>query len=268
MGTPIDLRVAASILGISEPELHALNPAFNRWATDPDGPHHLLVPYASAAEFAQAVTELTPEMRMPLLHYTTHAGDHLESIARAHHITVPTIRALNSVITSDVRPGDDLILPTSTIAPLRAGLIIEGELPARSHHKHSYVVRHGDTLASIAKRQGMTLKDLEHLNGLSGKTHLTAGHHLTVERPTTASTATPQRTAKNTTVRPQTTTTTTPTPRVVHYAVHHGDTLRSVAKRFKVSITELKTWNKLHRSSLQAGQTLLLYMGPERDVGG
>jgi membrane-bound lytic murein transglycosylase D len=271
VGTPIDLRVAASILGISEPELHALNPAFNRWATDPDGPHHLLVPYASAAEFAQAVTELTPEMRMPMLHYTARAGDHLESIARTHHITVPTIRALNSVIASDVRPGDDLILPTTTIAPLRAGLIIEGELPAHSAHKHSYVVRHGDTLASIAKHQGMTLKDLERLNGLSSKAHLTAGHHLTVERPTTPSGATLPRTAKNTSARPATVTTAATTaaaPRVVHYAVHHGDTLHSVAKRFKVSITELKTWNKLHRSSLQAGQTLLLYTGPERDVGG
>jgi membrane-bound lytic murein transglycosylase D len=261
IGSPIDLRVAASILGISEPELHALNPAFNRWATDPDGPHHLLVPYASATEFAQAVTELTPELRMPVEHYTTHTGDTLESIARSRQVTVPAIRALNNLITGDVRPGEELLLPASKIEPLRAGLVIEGELPTRPSHKHSYVVRRGDTLASIAKRQGTTVTELERLNGLKHGSPLPAGHHLTVNNSVAVPATTGRKTAATTTRK-------TPASRLVHYAVHHGDTLQSVAKRFNVSITELRTWNKLHQGNLRAGQTLLLYMGPDRDVGG
>ena len=35
----IDLALAADLAGISIIEIYQLNPAFNRWATPPDGPH-------------------------------------------------------------------------------------------------------------------------------------------------------------------------------------------------------------------------------------
>ncbi|MGB1110769.1 MAG: transglycosylase SLT domain-containing protein, partial [Gammaproteobacteria bacterium] len=42
-GGQLDLAIAADMAGISLDELYRLNPGFNRWATDPDGPHRLLV---------------------------------------------------------------------------------------------------------------------------------------------------------------------------------------------------------------------------------
>jgi len=39
----IDLKIAAQLAGTSYDELIALNPGFNRWATDPDGPNRMLV---------------------------------------------------------------------------------------------------------------------------------------------------------------------------------------------------------------------------------
>jgi membrane-bound lytic murein transglycosylase D len=53
----IDLKIAARLAGTSFDELVALNPGYNRWATDPDGPHRLLVPIDSADACA---TSLTP----------------------------------------------------------------------------------------------------------------------------------------------------------------------------------------------------------------
>ena len=52
-GGQIDLRVAAELAGITTEELYALNPAYHRWASDPDGPHFLLVPVESAEVFRQ-----------------------------------------------------------------------------------------------------------------------------------------------------------------------------------------------------------------------
>ena len=181
IGSQIDLRVAASLIGVGEEELHALNPAFNRWATDPEGPYHLLVPYASATEFARAIAGLTPQLRMPLEHYKLQDGDTLATLAVERQLTVPAIRALNFPNYASLRVGDEVLLPASKIAPLRAGLIIEGETPLPGSHRKTYVVRRGDTLASIARRNGVKVGDLARLNGLGPRAQLETGSHLMVE---------------------------------------------------------------------------------------
>ena len=183
VGSQIDLRVAAGLIGETDEELHALNPAFNRWATDPDGPHHLLVPYAAAPEFAREIAGLTRELRMPVERYKMQPGDTIATLAQTRDLTVPSIRELNPVASLDLREGDDILLPASKIAPLRAGLIIEGETLLPGHSRRTYVVRHGDTLASIAHRNGVSVGDLARLNGLAPHSLLTAGYHLVVEVP-------------------------------------------------------------------------------------
>jgi membrane-bound lytic murein transglycosylase D len=52
LDSQIDLAVAAELAGIELAELQALNPGFNQWATDPDGPHRLQLPVAAADTFA------------------------------------------------------------------------------------------------------------------------------------------------------------------------------------------------------------------------
>src|SRR5262245_45061782 len=51
----IDLGLAADRAGISREELRALNPAFRRFATAPDGPHHVLVPVPARERFERAL---------------------------------------------------------------------------------------------------------------------------------------------------------------------------------------------------------------------
>ena len=181
VGSQIDLRLAAMLLNVSEEELHELNPAFNRWATDPDGPHHLLVPAAVAPEFAHTVATLSPELRMPVEHYRVLDGDSIQGLARDRDIPVTTIRQMNGLMTAEIRGGDDIVLPASKVAPLRAGLIIEGETPLPGHHRHIYVVGKGETLASIARRNHVGVEELAQLNGLAPYSHLKAGNRLIVE---------------------------------------------------------------------------------------
>jgi membrane-bound lytic murein transglycosylase D len=63
------MKLAAELAGISEEDLYELNPAFQRWATDPAGPHFLLLPPESVALFRQNNAELTPAERMPVTRY-------------------------------------------------------------------------------------------------------------------------------------------------------------------------------------------------------
>jgi membrane-bound lytic murein transglycosylase D len=258
IGSQLDLRVAAALIGVTEDELHSLNPAFNRWATDPDGPHHLFVPYAAAPEFARTVASLSPELRMPVERYTFQDGDTIAKLARDRDITVPTIRQLNGLAASDFRVGDDLLLPASKVAPLRAGLIIEGETLLPGRHRRTYVVRRGDTLASIARRNGVAVGELERLNGLAPHARLTAGHRLLVE------TANRHKRRRHKAAGSDA----AAAPRKVSYVVRRGETLHAIARRFQVSIADLQEWNGLALADLRAGQKLVLYLGPEQDYGG
>src|SRR5208282_1567048 len=89
-GGQIDLQVVAEIANISPEDLYELNPAFHRWATDPDGPVQLLVPVDAAPGLQQALAALTPEQRLRVEHYTVRHGDTVASIAR-HYATRPEV---------------------------------------------------------------------------------------------------------------------------------------------------------------------------------
>jgi membrane-bound lytic murein transglycosylase D len=273
VGSQIDLRVAATLSGVGEGELHELNPAYNRWATDPDGPYHLLVPYATAATFAEAVAALAPGERMPVEHYTLQPGDTIAKLALNRALTVSMIERLNGVAGAGFRVGDELSLPAGNAAPLRAGLIIEGETPARGERRrrHTYVVRRGDTLASIARHSGVAVAELARMNGLAPQARLTTGHHLVVEPgavPAKAALAAVHgapRAARSSVraARPAAI-----EPRRVSYVVRHGDTLKKIARRFEVSPASVRKWNRLASASLHSGQTLVLYLSAEQDYGG
>jgi membrane-bound lytic murein transglycosylase D len=81
-GGQIDLEVVAKIAGISTEDLYTLNPAFHRWATDPTGPHRLLVPVDAAEGLEQTLAQLTPDQRMRIEHYTVQRSDSVATIAR------------------------------------------------------------------------------------------------------------------------------------------------------------------------------------------
>ena len=139
------------------------------------------MPYGAAPEFARTVASLSPELRMPVERYRVADGDSLQALARDRDIPLSTIRQMNGVMTADLRVGDDIVLPASKIAPLRAGLIIEGETLLPGHHRRTYVVRRGETLASIARRNHVGVEELAQLNDLPPHARLKAGNRLVVE---------------------------------------------------------------------------------------
>ena len=96
-GGQIDLKVVADIAGISTEDLYELNPAFHRWATDPTGPHSLLVPVDAAEGLQQALAQLTPEQRMRIEHYTVRRGDTIATIASRFETKPEVIRELNDL---------------------------------------------------------------------------------------------------------------------------------------------------------------------------
>ena len=52
--------------GLTVKELHALNPGFNRWATDPNGPHYLLLPIDRVENFTDELAKTDSSERLKL----------------------------------------------------------------------------------------------------------------------------------------------------------------------------------------------------------
>lgn len=265
----IDLRVAAELVGVTEAELHALNPAFNRWATDPGGPHQLLVPYESAESFRAAVAKLAPEVRMPLERHVVAPGETVTTLARRHDLPVATIAMLNPGAGARLAPGSEVLLPASNIAPLRAGLIIEGEHgQAPNHavkpaHARVYVVRQGDTLWSIARRNHVDVKTLAAMNGMKPHGSLSAGAKLKVASLEEA----PAARGRQGGTKGRHPKSEEPQARRVHYTVRNGDSLSRISEHFDVSVAQLKHWNSLSGSTVHPGQKLVVYID-HRDLGG
>lgn len=173
-GDQLDLKVAAQLAGMSLKELLVLNPAFNRGATPPEGPHQLLIPNEAAQNFSAGLASLTPEKRLRRTRYRVRSGDNLSTIAARHDIPVSALKTANNLKDSFLRAGADLIIPLSAaeaVPPTRYA-----KLPTKSLR---YKVQKGDSLYLIAQRYSVSVNQLRRWNRLDSSL-LRPGQRLTL----------------------------------------------------------------------------------------
>jgi membrane-bound lytic murein transglycosylase D len=99
----------------------------------------------------------------------------------------------------------------------------------------------GDSLSSIAHRYGISVSALQKSNNLNG-TNIRAGKNLMI--PLSASRASKIADAANSNKRES-----AENRRVVHH-VRRGDTLWSIAKKYKVQVNNLLSWNNLSKNQI------------------
>ncbi len=277
-GHQVKLEEAAKLAGISREDMFALNPGYNRMTTPPHGPHRLLLPIPSAQVFRQAmldqavagestiaVAAIAPP---PEVRHNVRRGETLSVISRRYGVSMASVKEANGLRGSVIQPGQSLLIPaaagpTATLAALAApreditSQLPEHQRPAATQKRKVYVVKSGDTLWAVARKNHVSVPSLAAANGLSSKAGLIAGARL--EIPSTGYRGSDTRTAANSSKE---------TNRVT-YKVRSGDTLSEIAARFDVSVRELMTWNSLRQSSsLRAGQRLVVYTDPRRQSGG
>jgi len=251
--TQLDLAVAAKLADMSLADLHRLNPAFNRWATDPDGPHLLLLPAEKAAAFSAALAELPADQRVRWLRHRVRAGETLNTVAARYHATPAVLRRLNKLSGNTVRAGQHLLVPVASDTAI--DLPAQGvEIPAEQIH----TVVAGDSLSRLAKRHRVTTKQLAAWNGLDSRAELRLGQKLVVRAPTADKAIVPKATSGP--LNPK---------RKIVYTVRKGDSLALISKRYDVSVKELKHWNDIKKKAprLKAGQRITVYVDVTADAG-
>jgi membrane-bound lytic murein transglycosylase D len=247
----LDLHVAAELAELPKEELLALNPAFNHWVTDPDGPHRLLVPVDRKERLTAGLAALPPEKRVRVVYHRVRPGDTLGGIAARYNVSVDALRSTNKIRGTIIHPGQDLLIAAA--APPRSGntrIVAEraaaDPVPVRtasSGGKHR--VRSGDTLWSIARTHGVSLDRLVQTNGLRRNDTLSVGQVLQIPGTATLASTNPA----------------SVTPSSITYVVRAGDTLSRIASRFRVNITDLLGWNDLDVSKvIKPGQRLVMYV--------
>ncbi len=255
-GGQIDLARAAEMAGLSMEEFYRLNPAFNRWATPPDGPHRFLLPRENAPRFRMALASLAPEERIVWRRHLIREGETLSHIARRYHLTVATIQRINRLRDHRIRAGRYLLIPSASRPPAEYSQSVEARAQRRlaatgKGHKRIVLVRPGDTLWDLAREYRVSVRRLSAWNGIAPGDTLHPGQKLVLweQKPKTVADAAPSARASR------------PVRRSIRYRVRRGDSLWRIANRFRVTVNELCQWNGIPRSqTLRPGQQLQLYV--------
>ncbi len=109
--------------------------------------------------------------------YRVRQGDTLEKIARRNGTTVKRLCQLNGISQNKtLHPGDRLRVSGSASSSSKASKSSSTSASGAS----TYTVKSGDTLYSIAKRNGTTVKKLCQLNGISENGKLRVGQKIKV----------------------------------------------------------------------------------------
>ena len=245
-----DLTVAARLAGVSVDELRQINPGYKQWATPPEGPHRLLIPYPNVAAFNDSLAKLPSGEQLISQRHLIANGETLGGIARRYNTTVAALQQLNKLSSTRIRAGRTLLVPTSgkrsgenaTVA----ATISDTDNSARLQH----TVRSGDSLWAIARQYGATVSELVAWNNISKHSTLRLGQKITI-RSSAASTV-PTTLQPNSEQSPE---------KLLSYTVTRGDSLWEISKRFGVSVVALRKWNNLAKGKLlQPGQRLKVYV--------
>ena len=250
----LDLAKAATLAGLSLAELQRLNPGFNRWATDPDGPHRLLLPTHTVEKFQLGLSKLSKNDRLAWQRYKIKSGDNLGVIANKFNTRVDLIQQVNNIKGNQIRAGKHLLIPVAAKS-LDSYVFSQEQRIAKKQSrpgkgiKVTHTVKSGDNLWDIGRKYKVNGKSIAKWNGFAPRDTLKLGQKLVIWQKNTASYAKSKtgNRVENAIIRN------------ITYKVRRGDSFARIADKFNVRISDIERWNNLDRSKyLQPGQRLKL----------
>ncbi len=261
----LDLALAAELADMDLKTLYNYNPAFNRWATDPDGPHTLLLPVSAAELFEKNYSALPADKHLRWSRHKIKSGETLGHIAQKYNTSVKHLRKVNSIRGNNIRAGKYLVIPVSSknkssyaLSSTQRLKSIQNTKRGSSSTRINHIVQNGESFWDISRKYNVNMHKLAKWNGMAIKDPLKRGQKLVVwsssksalAKQTVAKTHNPNSTIKS-----------------IHYTVRNGDSLSRIATKYRVDVKDLHRWNTIKGKYIQPGQRLKLYIDVTEQSG-
>jgi len=176
----------------------------------------------------------------------------LEVIAKCAGVTVNDLEDLNPELTYGTTPPNirnySINLPKGTARTFEVAYakVPESERVLMVRH----TVRRGESLGRIAKRYGVSVREILAANDLSKSSSVKRGMTLVI--PTGGA-------AKEKARYIAEEESGTPHGKLLRHRVRKGETVASIADNYDVSASMVRKWNKLHGNTVHAGRILKIY---------
>jgi membrane-bound lytic murein transglycosylase D len=245
-GHPISLSLVADATGADLDDLRLLNPQLLRNATPNDPQFELKLPSGLAQKFQENIQRVPVEKWTSWRLHTVASGETLGEVARHYRVTVPAIESANHL-------GAHAVLP--------AGFLLNVPTPPPAVRLVSYRVKRGDTLEGIAERYDVTVAQLKRWNNIHGSS-VPRGARLRIYAggdPGNNSRAKSKLADNGTPAVRSVSTGGTEKEEAVQHHVKAGETLYSIARAYKTTISALRQSNPfLADRPLEAGDVLTI----------
>jgi membrane-bound lytic murein transglycosylase D len=240
------LDVIAGLADTTVAAIRELNPQYLRLTTPPGTKSLLRLPLGRGPATIAAYAELPARRRVTFIEHFVARGETLGGIALRYRVSQAMLAAANPRVNSRrLRINQRLIVPTggalsTSVARRMADPVVAAGTSTGAFHR----VRRGETLSEIADEYGVTQRELRLWNVVDSRGRIRAGQRLRVVSPDAPRRVIP----KAPPVEPSGERT---------HLVRRGDTLKSLAKRYGVSIQALREANGLgEREPLKTGIAL------------
>ena len=248
--TQIDLATVSNLSGLTIDEVYLLNPGFNRWATDPSGPHQILIPVGKAQKFKEKLAALPKSERIAWKQHIIQKGESLGLIAERYKTSVSAIKQTNRLKGNMIREGKSLLIPSSKQPTKFYSLSIEARkfrgLKTSDGKRYTYIVKRGDNLWDIGRNYGISVGQLTKWNGIAKKSFLRPKQKLIIWIN--------EEDSNNNKIQASSFNEST-----TEYVVKKGDSLWLIARRFDIHVADLLEWNNIRKNkALQPGQILIV----------
>jgi membrane-bound lytic murein transglycosylase D len=239
--TMTGLDVIARLADTTVAAIRELNPQFLRLATPPGKASVVRLPAGHGPATIAAYAELPPDKRVTFVEHFVASGETMGGIARKYRVNGRLLADANPRVNPRrLRIGQRLVVPTGGVISSSVARRMSDPVPAAGTNTSGFHrVKRGETLSGIADEYGVSQRDLRRWNTLDTKGRIRAGQRLRVSVPGSEASSASRSSASRT------------------HIVRWGDTLSGLAKRYGVSVAELRRANGLSAAmTLRAGDSL------------
>lgn len=274
----MSFKQISDLLDISEEQLQFLNPSYKRdfIPYQADKKHFIRLPLNKVAVFTSNENQIyaycdydfnkreKPFSSQEMLassdativsktkYHKVRKGESLGLIAQRNGVSVTELKRWNGLRSNNIVAGRSLkIIKEERVAvapkklvekPVSKTVVLNDTIKAKVKSVETakfHLVEKGESLFSIAQKYDVTSEELKEWNNLEEET-IQSGSKLLVSAL----------------VRQKT----------ENHIVQSGESLNAIAKKYKVTIDELKEWNELEENNIKLGSTLKIMLPADEEV--